>query len=239
MQKQNSFSDFNVESPLMNKAKTLDAAILEQPNYSRYLVLKFLFDRLLAVPLLVCAMPIIAIAALAIKYYSPGPVFFAHERVGYRGKKIRVWKLRTMHLNAQELLEVHLSNNPSAQQTWEAYFKLKDDPRIIPVVGNSLRKTSMDELPQLWNVLKGDMSLVGPRPFPKYHLEAFPIGFQQLRQQVMPGLTGLWQISARSEGDIKVQELLDTQYIEKRSFTYDMKMLLKTVYAVLAQKGAH
>ncbi len=222
----------------MNKTETLDAAILEQPNYSRYLVLKFLFDRLLAVPLLVCAMPIIAIAALAIKYYSPGPVFFAHERVGYRGKKIRVWKLRTMHLNAQELLEVHLSNNPSAQQTWETYFKLKDDPRIIPVIGNSLRKASMDELPQLWNVLKGDMSLVGPRPI-VVEEKKFYRNYLHHYLTIRPGLTGLWQVSGRSNTSYEERVQLDMKYVQNQSLWLDTKILAKTVYVILARKGSY
>jgi lipopolysaccharide/colanic/teichoic acid biosynthesis glycosyltransferase len=200
--------------------------------------LKRSIDGLLALPLFLLSIPLIVIAAIAIKLFSHGSVFFVQERIGYQGKVIRIQKLRTMHINAQELLENHLQANPEAQEEWQRHFKLKNDPRIIPFIGNLLRKTSMDELPQFWNVLKGDMSMVGPRPFPKYHLDAFPREFQCLRQQVKPGLTGLWQVSARSDSDIAQQEQLDRQYIAQRSFLLDMKIIFKTFYVVLAQKGA-
>lgn len=201
-------------------------------------ITKRVFDFILAAIACIAALPLVGISALLIKIYSPGPVFFAHERVGYRGKRIKVLKLRTMHTNAQELLEQHLVNNPDAKAEWETHFKLRNDPRIIPIVGKFLRKTSLDELPQLWNILKGEMSIVGPRPFPIYHLNAFSPQFCQLRQQVMPGLTGLWQVSSRSDGDLVIQEQLDRQYIEQRSFWLDMKIIAKTFYVVLAQKGA-
>lgn len=178
------------------------------------------------------------LAAIGIKLLSPGPAFFTQERIGYKGKRILIWKLRTMHNNAQALLEKHLAESPTSKQEWETCFKLKNDPRIIPIIGHLLRKTSMDELPQFWNVLKGDISMVGPRPFPEYHLDAFSKEFQQLRQQVKPGLTGLWQVSTRSNGDIAKQEQLDRIYIAKRSFLLDMKIILKTFVVVVAQKGA-
>ena len=199
---------------------------------------KRLFDLIVAGSAGIVVLPVIMGSAAAIKLFSPGPAFFVHERIGYQGKPIQIWKLRTMHSNSQELLEQHLEGNPEAKQEWQNYFKLKNDPRIIPVVGHFLRKTSMDELPQLWNVLKGDMSIVGPRPFPKYHLDAFSKEFQYLRKQVVPGLTGLWQVSARSDGDTKAQEALDRQYIAQRSFWLDMKIIIKTAQVVVLQRGA-
>ena len=201
-------------------------------------VFKRAIDGVLALPFFILSIPLITLFAIGIKLLSPGSAFFIQERIGYKGKTIRVWKLRTMYTNAQELLEKHLEQSPEAKAEWESYFKLKDDPRIIPLIGSLLRKTSMDELPQFWNVLAGNMSMVGPRPFPEYHLNTFTKEFQQLRQQVKPGLTGLWQVSARSEGDSTIQEQLDRQYIANRSFMLDMKIILKTFYVVLAQKGA-
>lgn len=195
-------------------------------------------DRLLSLPFFIISVPIIGIAAAAIKVVSPGPAFYAQERVGYKGKIIKVLKLRTMHIDSDRLLKEHLAANPEASEEWNTYFKLKNDPRIIPVIGHFLRKSSLDELPQLWNVTRGDMSLVGPRPFPQYHLDAFPTDFQQLRQQVVPGLTGLWQVSARSDGDVEVQQQLDTQYIQEPSLRKDLKIILKTIQVVLLQKGA-
>ena len=168
-----------------------------------------------ALDLVLCALfglvgaPLVALAALLIKYVNPGPAFYAQEREGEGGSTIRVHKLRTMYLNADALLREHLEHNPEAREEWQRHFKLKNDPRILPVVGSLLRRTSLDELPQLWNVLRGEMSLVGPRPFPFYHLDQFGTEFRRLRGQAPPGLTGLWQVEARSDGNLDVQEKLD------------------------------
>ena len=136
-------------------------------------------------------------------------------------------------------MQDYLLHNPSAREEWRRYCKLKQDPRVLPVVGAFLRRTSLDELPQLWNVLKGEMTLVGPRPFPEYHLQKFPEEFRRLRRSVVPGLTGLWQVSYRSDGDLQVQMELDREYIENWSVWLDLKILAKTAYVVLTGKGAY
>jgi lipopolysaccharide/colanic/teichoic acid biosynthesis glycosyltransferase len=182
---------------------------------------------------------VLAVAALWIKVVSGGPALYYQNRGGEAGRTIRVWKLRTMHANAESLLSGHLVEFPEAREEWQRYFKLKRDPRILPGIGHLLRRTSLDELPQLWNVLRGEMSLVGPRPFPEYHLDRFQPEFRSLRAKVTPGLTGLWQVSARSNGDLKVQEALDTYYIRNWSPWLDLHILARTIRAVIFSDGAY
>ena len=188
---------------------------------------------------LVVAAPLVGLCALWIRKTSPGNPFYTQEREGRDGTTLRILKLRTMFPNAVEMLESHLARNPSAREEWEQFCKLKRDPRILPGVGQFLRKTSLDELPQLWNVLKGEMSLVGPRPFPAYHNSRFDPEFLQVRIQVRPGLTGLWQVSARSDGDLAVQQSLDNYYIRNWSLWLDIYILFRTVRAVLAPRGSY
>jgi Undecaprenyl-phosphate galactose phosphotransferase WbaP len=195
-------------------------------------------DLLLAAGAGVVALPVIAVAVIWIKRVSPGPAFYTQERGGEGARTIRVRKLRTMHCNAGALLTRHLGEHPEARQEWDRYFKLKEDPRLLAGVGRLLRSTSLDELPQLWNVIRGEMSLVGPRPFPDYHLEQFDLEFRALRARVLPGLTGLWQVSARSDGDLQVQQALDTYYIRNWSLWLDVHILALTVRAVLLRQGA-
>jgi Undecaprenyl-phosphate galactose phosphotransferase WbaP len=201
--------------------------------------LKRALDLCLASAAALAAAPLVGLAAVWIKRLSPGPAFFAQERGGAQGRPIRVWKLRTMFPDADELLRRHLETHPEARQEWLRYFKLRDDPRLLPCIGRLLRSSSLDELPQLWNVIKGEMSLVGPRPFPPYHLERFDPEFRKLRARVLPGLTGLWQVSARSDGDLRVQQALDTYYIRNWSLWLDLHILARTVRAVLLRRGAY
>ena len=201
-------------------------------------LLKQTIDHLVALPLSILSLPIIAVLALWIRSVSDGSPFYAQLRAGKDGRPIKVWKLRTMYPDAEARLEQHLSSNPGARQEWQRYFKLTDDPRILPGVGQFLRRTSLDELPQIFNVLRGEMSLVGPRPFPKYHLDQFDDSFQSLRSSVIPGITGLWQVSARSDGDLEMQRALDTYYIRNWSIWIDFYILSRTLGAVVAGRGA-
>jgi Undecaprenyl-phosphate galactose phosphotransferase WbaP len=201
-------------------------------------LLKQAIDRMFALALGIVSAPIIGAMALWIRTVSEGSPFYVQLRAGKDGRPIKVWKLRTMYPDAEERLEEHLRANPSARQEWERYCKLSDDPRVLPGVGHFLRRTSLDELPQIFNVIRGEMSLVGPRPFPKYHLDRFDAAFQALRSSVIPGITGLWQVSARSDGDLDVQQALDTYYIRNWSIWIDLYILYKTLGAVVAGRGA-
>ncbi len=205
----------------------------------RNLIIKRVLDYVLGIPLFIVSLPLFALFAAWIRCVSPGPAFYAQDRVGLGGKTIRVWKLRTMYLDADERLAAHLERSPAARREWDEYFKLKDDPRILPGIGYLLRKTSLDELPQLWNVLQGNMSLVGPRPFPRYHLARFRRDFSVLRRGVLPGITGLWQVTSRSNGNLEAQESCDTYYIRNWSVWMDLHLLARTVSAVLSQNGAY
>jgi Undecaprenyl-phosphate galactose phosphotransferase WbaP len=205
----------------------------------RNTALKRFMDRAIALPLFLASLPVMAIAAVWIKLASPGPAFYRQMREGFDGQRIAVWKLRTMYLDGDRLLEEWFSGHPEDRVEWHRYFKLRCDPRVLPVIGRLLRKTSLDELPQLWAILKGEMSLVGPRPFPDYHLGRFTPEFRALRTRVLPGLTGLWQVSARSDGDLTAQQALDTYYIRNWSPWLDLYILARTVAAVLLARGAY
>jgi lipopolysaccharide/colanic/teichoic acid biosynthesis glycosyltransferase len=208
-----------------------------RPSYPSE-TLKRAVDIALAVPLALIAAPIIGLLAVIIKIIDPGPALYGQQRLGRHGRPIQVLKLRTMYQNAEQKLEQVLANDAALRKHWERYFKLPKDPRILPHIGNFVRRTSLDELPQLWNVIRGDMSLVGPRPFPAYHMEAFELEFRALRLSVAPGLTGLWQVSSRSNGDLGLQRAQDSFYIRNRSLWLDFYILIITLPAVIAGRGA-
>ncbi len=186
------------------------------------------------------SLPLIMLIAALIKLTSPGPVFYRQQRIGYGGRSFQVWKYRTMVKDAEIILERHLGTNASARTEWERDSKLKNDPRITRV-GHWLRKTSLDELPQIWNVLTGEMSLVGPRPimnceFLKYrsYQESF-----ELYAKVLPGITGLWQVSGRSNTSYDKRVDLDTYYVRNWSPWLDLYILARTVKVVLRGEGAY
>ncbi|MEP6960518.1 MAG: exopolysaccharide biosynthesis polyprenyl glycosylphosphotransferase [Acidobacteriota bacterium] len=205
----------------------------------RNLVLKACMDRAIALPLFLLSLPILALAALWIKAVSRGPALYRQTREGLGGARISVWKLRTMHMDGDRILEQWLETHPHDRENWNRNFKLRNDPRVLPVIGPLLRRTSLDELPQLWSVFTAEMSLVGPRPLPDYHLGRFEPEFRTLRTRVLPGLTGLWQVSTRSEGGNEVIEAMDTYYIRNWSPWLDLYILARTVTAVLLARGAY
>ena len=198
-----------------------------------YLV-KRLFDIVAAAILLVLLLPVFTGVALLIRLESPGPVLFRQTRVGRWGQLFTMWKFRSMYIDAEERKAALMAQNEMAGGV---IFKRKDDPRVTRV-GRFIRKTSIDELPQLWNVLVGDMSLVGPRPPVPSEVDQYSLSDRR-RLEVIPGITCIWQISGRSEIPFDQQVELDVQYIESQSLATDIKILLKTVPALLLGTGAY
>ncbi|MET8150075.1 sugar transferase [Actinoplanes sp. NPDC049668] len=193
---------------------------------------KNLLDRVAAFFGLLVLSPILGVIALGIRLASPGPVFFRQPRVGHEGRTFRVWKFRTMDVDAEE-------RKATLEELNEAdgmLFKLKEDPRIFKF-GSKLRATSLDELPQLINVLKGEMSLVGPRPLPAD--DGDYLGDVRRRLLVRPGITGLWQVSGRSDLSWDEAVRLDLYYVDNWSLTYDLSILWRTIWVVLRRKGAY
>jgi exopolysaccharide biosynthesis polyprenyl glycosylphosphotransferase len=195
--------------------------------------IKRLLDVLVSAIMLIALSPLFLLIALAIKIDDPGPVFFKQTRVGKWGRLFMMYKFRSMIVAADAMKEQLLDQNESGG----IIFKMKQDPRITRT-GRIIRKLSLDELPQLWNVLKGDMSLVGPRPPVPKEVAEYEYADRR-RLEAIPGITCIWQVSGRSEIDFKGQVRLDVQYIENQSFWGDIKILLKTVPAVLFGKGAY
>ena len=195
--------------------------------------LKRVVDIVGSATLLLLFSPVFLIIAILIKLEDGGPVFYAQTRVGKWGREFTMYKFRSMIVNADKLKDQLLDKNEAGG----VIFKMKDDPRITRI-GKWLRKLSLDELPQLWNVLKGDMSLVGPRPPVPREVALYTLEDRR-RLDVKPGITCIWQVSGRSEIDFEGQVRLDVQYIESQSLLTDIKILLKTIPAVLLGKGAY
>lgn len=182
-------------------------------------------------------LPVIAILTLWIKVDSPGPVFYAQQRIGQDGKDFQAWKFRSMVQNADEILHRYLEENPALREEWEESHKLRKDPRITRA-GRFLRASSLDELPQLWNVLKGEMSLVGPRPIVEAEIPKYGSQFS-LYTKVKSGLTGMWQISGRSDTSYEDRVQLDAFYVRNWSVWLDLYILFRTIEVVLLRKGAY
>jgi exopolysaccharide biosynthesis polyprenyl glycosylphosphotransferase len=194
---------------------------------------KRVLDITVAAGALLLFSPILVVAAIAIKVSSPGPILFLQERVGLNKRRFKIFKFRTMVPNAEKMMSLLEKHNEVSGPV----FKIKNDPRITRI-GKLLRRSSVDELPQLINVLKGDMSLVGPRPLPVRDYEGFNKDWQRRRFSVKPGITCLWQINGRSGIPFDQWMLLDLQYMDEWSIWLDLKILAKTVPAVFRGEGA-
>jgi exopolysaccharide biosynthesis polyprenyl glycosylphosphotransferase len=211
----------------------LDTCLITDNKRSNILA-KRIFDVVVSATALLVLSPIFMILALLIRLDSKGSIFFYQNRIGKQGKEFRFWKFRSMSVDAEQRKDALMENN---EMRGGVSFKMKKDPRITRV-GRFIRKYSMDELPQLWNVLIGDMSLVGPRPpLPNEVAQYTP--YQRMRLEVTPGITCIWQVSGRSDIPFQEQVKMDLQYIENQSFWYDIELLFKTVPAVLKARGAY
>jgi undecaprenyl-phosphate galactose phosphotransferase len=200
--------------------------------------LKRIFDIIFSLLALALCIPLFMVVGLVIKLSSKGPVFFSHERIGRGGKRFKCYKFRTMYPDAEVRLSQMLACCSKTQEEWSHSRKLKQDPRITPI-GSFLRKTSLDEFPQFWNVLKGDLSVVGPRPVVEAEItQHYGIKAQDILR-LRPGITGLWQVSGRSDVSYDNRIMLDQKYIENQSILLDLKLIAKTIPAIFNSKGAY
>ncbi|WP_286906553.1 sugar transferase [Clostridium sp. UBA1652] len=198
-----------------------------------YSLSKRIFDIVSSTLLLIILSPLFLILIVLVKLDSKGPVFFGHKRIGYKGETISVYKFRSMVQNAEEVLR---NFTPEQKAEFEKNFKLDDDPRVTKI-GAFLRKTSLDELPQLINIIKGDMSVVGPRPIVQKEVAKYGKYADKLFS-VKPGLTGFWQANGRSDTTYDERVQMDMYYIDNRSTLLDIRILFKTVIAVIRKEGA-
>ena len=198
---------------------------------------KRVFDALLAILVFVCALPLFVVIPLLIKLTTPGPVFYKAPRLGRNGRPFFIWKFRSMYSDADRRLVSLLMIDESAREEYKTLFKIQNDPRIT-FLGKILRRTSLDELPQLLNVFRGEMSLVGPRPIVEAEISRYGKDYEII-SNFRPGITGLWQTSGRNDVDYDRRIALDTYYVLNWSPWLDVCIVLKTVWCVLCMKGAY
>jgi Undecaprenyl-phosphate galactose phosphotransferase WbaP len=203
----------------------------------RYRVVKRGMDVAIILLLSPILLLLVVVIAALVRLSSPGPIFFSHRRIERHGAFFTMWKFRTMCVNSAEVLEAYLASHPEAKAEWRKSHKLKQDPRVTKL-GEFLRKTSLDELPQLWNVFTGKMSLVGPRPIVAAEVEKYGEFFADYCR-VKPGVTGLWQVSGRSTCTYAERVQLDRKYADTWSLRGDVAILLRTLSAVVNQDGAY
>lgn len=222
-------------SDMRNAART-DVAIASSRSYEEIGIYRTKLKRVLDLSAVLLAsvvvLPVVALMAFLVALDGHNP-FYSQLRVGKNGKVFRLWKIRTMTVDAEERLEAYLAENPSARDEWQLHQKLKNDPRIT-TIGRILRKTSLDELPQLWNVVTGTMSLVGPRPM---MLDQQDYYYGSAYYRLLPGITGLWQISDRNSCSFSDRAVFDDAYDKSISFKTDITTLFRTVSVVLRGTG--
>lgn len=225
---------FEFEEEIDESAIAIDLDNIQTNNSIFYIVSKRIIDIVGSLAGIILLSPLFLVVAILIKIEDPkGKVMFLHERVGKHGKMFSCLKFRSMFANAEEM---KVNFTEAQKKEYEETFKLQDDPRITKV-GKFIRKTSLDELPQLFNILKGDMTIVGPRPIVIEELEFYG-EYEKYYKSVIPGLTGLWQVSGRSNTTYDERVALDMEYISTRNTLKDLHLIMKTVLKVLKKEGA-
>lgn len=227
--------NINVESQeaILSRDIVIVPKIAKKASKINYMSVKRVFDLVISTIGLIILSPIFLILAIIVKLDSKGPVFFAHTRYGKNGKKFKMYKFRTMYENAQDRIN---DFTPEQMKEWKENFKLQDDPRITKV-GKFLRKTSLDELPQIVNIIKGDLSIIGPRPVIEEELEKYGENKEKFLS-VTPGLTGYWQANGRSSTTYEQRMEMELYYIDHISPKLDFKIFFKTIESVIKKEGA-
>ncbi|URA09631.1 undecaprenyl-phosphate galactose phosphotransferase WbaP [Thermospira aquatica] len=229
---------FNAETHYLLKERSYLIYAKNNLNAWWNLFLKRTIDIVGSLVGLVLLSPLLLVVAFIIKLTSPGKIVYKQQRIGKNGKPFYLYKFRSMYPDADERLKDILASDPKAKEEWETKRKLTNDPRITPI-GKFIRKTSIDELPQLWNILKGDISIVGPRPVSAEEIEKFYKEYQVYYYSVRPGLTGLWQVSGRSNTDYNYRVQTDVWYVENWSLWLDIVIILKTFEVLIKREGAY
>ncbi|OKZ76653.1 MAG: exopolysaccharide biosynthesis protein [Clostridium sp. 27_14] len=227
--------NINVESQeaILSRDIVIVPKIAKKASKINYINVKRIFDLVISTIGLIVLSPIFLILAIIVKLDSKGPVFFAHTRYGKNGKKFKMYKFRTMYENAQDMIN---DFTPEQMKEWKENFKLQDDPRITKV-GKFLRKTSLDELPQIVNIMKGDLSIIGPRPVIEEELKKYGENKEKFLS-VTPGLTGYWQANGRSSTTYEQRMEMELYYIDHISPKLDFKIFFKTIESVIKKEGA-
>jgi len=221
----------------LNNSRTSLIVLQNKLNSQYRMFINIVYNYILAVILLPLLLPIIGLIALLVKRDSKGPVFFMQERLGIDGEVFLVYKFRTMHINGDEILQEYLKEHPEEVENYEVYCKYENDPRITKI-GKILRNTSADELAQIFNVLKGQMNFVGPRPYMVTEKEKIGTTNAGVILKVKPGITGLWQVSGRNELTFEDRIKMDKWYIYNWSLWMDFVIFVKTISVVLNRSGA-
>lgn len=202
-------------------------------NIKKYISIKRILDVVISIISIILLFPVFLIIGIIIKTDSKGPVFFAHQRIGKNGEEFKLYKFRTMYNNAEDMIKKF---TPEQTKEWKEHYKLTDDPRITKV-GKFLRESSLDELPQIFNIFKGDLSLIGPRPVIKDELEKYEKNKSKFLS-LTPGLTGYWQVNGRSNTTYEERMKMELYYVDNISFLLDLKIFFKTFKAIAKKDGA-